>query len=94
MFHGKTKYINKKYHYIQNPVQDGVLQLQYISTDEHVADILTKFLPNKKLVYFKDNLGLVDISSLIEREIYTPHSCLHLGIKNGGLGNHLAFDIH
>ena len=49
VYHGKTKHINNKYHYIQELVQNGVLQLQYISTDEQVADILTKSLPNKKL---------------------------------------------
>ena len=68
MFHGKTKHIKNKYHYIRKLVQDGVLLLQYISTDEQVADILSKYLPNKKLVYLKDKLGLVDISSLVERE--------------------------
>ena len=67
-FHGKTKHINNKYHYIRKLVQDGVLQLQYMSTNEHVANILTKSLPNKKLVYLRDKLGLVDISSLVERE--------------------------
>ena len=67
-FHGKTKHINNKYLYIRELVQNGVLQLQYISTDHPVADILTKSLPNKKLVYLRDNLGLVDVSSLIERE--------------------------
>ena len=51
IFHWKTNHINNKYHYIRELVQNGVLQLQYISTDEQVADILTKFLPNKKLVY-------------------------------------------
>ena len=68
MFHENTKHINNKYHYIRKPVQDGLLQLQYISTDEHVVDILTKSLPNKKLVYLRDKLGLVGISSLVERE--------------------------
>ena len=33
-----------------------------------VVDILTKSLPNKELVYLTDNLGLVDVSSLVERE--------------------------
>jgi len=68
VFHGKTKHINNKYHYIQELVQNGVLQLQYISTNEQVADILTKYLLNKKLVYLRYKLGLVDVSFLIERE--------------------------
>jgi len=68
MFHGKKKHIKNKYHYIWKLVQDGVLQLWYISTYERVADILTKSLPNKKLVYLRDNIGLVDVSSLFNRE--------------------------
>jgi len=39
MFHGKTKHINNKYHYIRKLVQDGVLQLRFISTNEQVVDI-------------------------------------------------------
>lgn len=43
VFHGNTKHINNKYHYILKLVQDGVFQLQHISIDEHVVDILTKY---------------------------------------------------
>ena len=68
IFHTKSKDIYNKYCYIQKLVQDGVVQLQYISTDEQVADIFTKSLPNTKLEYLRSKLGLVDISSLVERE--------------------------
>jgi len=68
MFHGKAKHINNKYHYIRKLVKDGVLQLRFISTNEQVVNILTKSLPNMKLVYLRDKLDLVDISSLVERE--------------------------
>jgi len=68
VFHARTKHINNKYHYIRSLVQYGVIKLQYISTNELVADILTKSLPNKKLKYLRSTLGLVDISHLIKRE--------------------------
>ena len=68
LFHGKTKHINNKYHYIQKLVQDGALKLEHVRTNEQTANILTKALPNKNLVYFRDKLGLVDMSSLFERE--------------------------
>lgn len=68
VFHGKTKYINTKYHYILNLVQDGVLKLDYIPIDDKTVDILMKSLPNKKLMYFRNKLGLIDIYSLVERE--------------------------
>eukprot|EP00253_Pinus_taeda_P032260 PITA_32260 len=68
MFHAKMKDINNKYHYIRSLVQERVMELRYLPIDEQVADILTKALPNKKLEYMRSKLGLVDISSLVERE--------------------------
>eukprot|EP00253_Pinus_taeda_P020507 PITA_20507 len=40
-------------------VQKGAVKLDYISTDEQVADILTKALPRGKHVYFIDKMGVV-----------------------------------
>ena len=49
-------------------MQRGALKLQYIRTDEHIADILTKPLSASKFVYFHDKLGMVENASLAERE--------------------------
>ena len=40
-------------------VQKGAIKLQYVSTDEQVADILTKPLSRMKFDYFYYKLGLV-----------------------------------
>jgi hypothetical protein len=40
-------------------VQKGAVELRYISTDEKIADILTKPLSRVKYEYFRDNLGLM-----------------------------------
>ena len=69
VFHARMNHINNKYHYIRSLVHDGVVKLQYIPTDEHVANVLTKFLPNKKFEYFISMLILVDITYLVDREI-------------------------
>jgi hypothetical protein len=55
VFHDKSKHIDIKYHYI---VQRGVVELRYISTDEQIADILTKTLSRVKYEYFRDKLGV------------------------------------
>ena len=47
------------YHFIRDYVQRGAVMLQYISTDEQVADILTKSLGRGKFVFFRDKLGVV-----------------------------------
>jgi hypothetical protein len=59
VFHDRSKHIEIHYHYICDMVQRGALKLQYISTDEHVADMLTKPLSRIKFEYFQDKLGIV-----------------------------------
>ena len=41
VFHDKTKHIQIRYFYICDMVQKGAIKLQYVSTDEQVADVLT-----------------------------------------------------
>jgi hypothetical protein len=48
------------------------VKLQYISTDEQVADILTKPLSRIKFAYLRDKMGLVEITPLVEREEMAP----------------------
>jgi hypothetical protein len=57
VFHDRSKNIEIRYHFIRDWVQRGAVQLQYILTDEQVADILTKALSRGKHVYFRDKMG-------------------------------------
>ena len=68
VFHDRLKHIEMKYHFIRDLVQRGTLKLQYIRTDEQIADILTKPLITTKFVYFRDKLDMVENASLAERE--------------------------
>jgi hypothetical protein len=40
-------------------VQRGDIKLQYVGTNEQVADVLTKPLSHVKFEHFRDNLGVV-----------------------------------
>jgi hypothetical protein len=44
------------------------VKIEYVSTDEQVANILTKSLPRGKHVYFKDKMGVVSNTFLGKRE--------------------------
>ena len=48
-----------KYHYIRDMVQRGVVKLQYVETDEHIADVLTKPLSRVKFEYFREKLDVL-----------------------------------
>jgi hypothetical protein len=59
VLHDKSKHIEIRYHYIRDMVQRGAIKLQYVSTDEQVADVLTKPLSRVKFEDFRDKLGIV-----------------------------------
>jgi hypothetical protein len=68
VFHDRSKHIEIRYHFIRDRIQKGAVKLQYISTDEQVADILTKPLEKGKFVFFRDRLGVVQNTFLAKRE--------------------------
>ena len=59
MFHDRSKHLEIKYFYIQDVMQKGAINLQYVSTDEQVADVLTKPLSRIKFKHFREKLGVV-----------------------------------
>jgi hypothetical protein len=61
MFHDRSKHIEIKYHYIRDMVQRGAVRLQYVTTEEQVAVVLTKPLSRTKFEHFRDKLGVVPL---------------------------------
>ena len=41
VFHDRLKHIEIRYFYIRDMMQKGAIKLQYVSIEEHVADVLT-----------------------------------------------------
>ena len=58
MLHARTKHIEVHYHFVQERVLDGNIDLTYVRTDEQVADIFTKALGAEKLRRFRAMLGV------------------------------------
>ena len=42
VYHERSKHIDIRYHYIRECVTDGIAEVDNISTDRQLADILTK----------------------------------------------------
>jgi hypothetical protein len=56
--HGRTKHINVKFHAIREAEQNGDVKLQHCSSEEQLADILTKALPSAKFMELRSKLGV------------------------------------
>jgi len=52
--HNRTKHIDIRHHFIRDEIQQKKLQIEWISTKEQVADILTKPLGNILFQGFRD----------------------------------------
>lgn len=59
VFHDRSKHIEIPYHYVRDMVERNVIRLNYISTGDQIADILTKPLSRIKIEQFRDKLGMV-----------------------------------
>jgi hypothetical protein len=60
VFHSRTKHIQVRYHAIRDYVERGEIRLQYIQTDEMLADGLTKALDRVKFERMIKGLGLTN----------------------------------
>ena len=68
VFHDKLKHMEIKYHYMRDMVQRGVVKLQYVATEEHIADVLMKPLARVKFEYLREKLGVIQIEVSSKRK--------------------------
>ena len=58
LFHGRTKLISIKYHFIRELVADKVVEIVYCPTEVMIADILTKGLTQVKFERLQEMIGV------------------------------------
>ncbi|GKC76997.1 hypothetical protein Tco_1127771 [Tanacetum coccineum] len=62
VFHGRSKHIDMKYHFIRECVEREDIQVEFVSGEYQKADILTKALPKIKFLTMRQLIGLKDLS--------------------------------
>ena len=61
-FHGRTKHIGIKYHYIREQVNNKKVELKYCPTEDMIADALTKGLSRERFEKLRLMCGMSEIS--------------------------------
>nr|GEV81147.1 ribonuclease H-like domain, reverse transcriptase, RNA-dependent DNA polymerase [Tanacetum cinerariifolium] len=61
VFHGRSKHIDTKYHFIQECVEKEDLTVEHINGEQQRADILTKALPRIRFVTMRQILGVKNL---------------------------------
>ncbi|XP_074376971.1 secreted RxLR effector protein 161-like [Apium graveolens] len=64
VFHGRSKHIDIHYHFIRECVEQGLIKIKYVSTNEQRADILTKALSVAKFEKMRNLLGVKQLKSV------------------------------
>ena len=61
VMHRRSKHIAVRYHFLRDLSKDGDIELKYCSSQEQVADIMTKPLKLDTFVNLRNQLGVCDI---------------------------------
>ena len=74
-FHGKTKHINIKYHFIREQIANGTICLKYCPTEDMLADLLTKGIGPEKFERLRMSYGMCKQESM-RRSVEEVHSLI------------------
>jgi hypothetical protein len=58
VFHGRSKHIRARYHFIRQSVEDGEIHPGYVCSKEQFTDILTKALPKARFEELRAKIGM------------------------------------
>ena len=70
VFHGKSKHIETKFHFLRDQVSKGKLELVYCNTEDQVVDVFTESLKHLRVEKLRDLLGLKSAYVFIKGEVF------------------------
>jgi hypothetical protein len=56
----RSKHIDVKHHFIREVIERGDVRLGYISSEEQLADALTKTVPKQKFLECRHGMGVME----------------------------------
>ena len=61
VFHERTKHIEIDCHFIREKIQSGIISTNYVSSNNQLADVLTKSLRGPRIDFIFNKLGAYDV---------------------------------
>ena len=61
IMHSRAKHIEIKHHFIRDHIQKGTMELQFVSTEDQLADLFTKPLTKDRLISLRERLGMFPV---------------------------------
>ncbi|KAD5318058.1 hypothetical protein E3N88_18004 [Mikania micrantha] len=63
VFHGRSKHIDTRYHFIRECVEEELVKIEHVSGEKQKADILTKALSRIKFAEMRSLIGVEDLEN-------------------------------
>ena len=54
--HGRMKHVQRRHFFVRELVEDHVIRVPYVSTDDNLADFFTKCLPAARFFQLRDKI--------------------------------------
>ncbi|GJS25148.1 retrotransposon protein, putative, ty1-copia subclass [Tanacetum coccineum] len=67
--HSRSKHIDVRYHFIKEQVKNGVIELYFVWTEYHLADIFTKVLLRERFEFLINKLAMKSMSPEILKSL-------------------------
>jgi hypothetical protein len=61
VYHDRSKYIDTRFHYIRQCVEEGKIEVEHVGTGDQLADLLTKSLGRAKFQGLRERIGVTEI---------------------------------
>ncbi|GJU86051.1 hypothetical protein Tco_1293597 [Tanacetum coccineum] len=67
--HSRSKHIDIRYHFIKEQVKNRFVELYFVRTEYHLADIFTKALCQEKIEFLIEKLGMRSVTPETLKEL-------------------------
>lgn len=79
-FHNSTKHNDVQYHKIREENVRGTIRMDYVNTNNQIADILTKAFPKKRFITFIRLKGMLGLTENSNFEVATDGTPPRVGV--------------
>lgn len=62
VLHGQSKHIEVKYHFVRESADKGLIYVDFVRSEEHLGDILTKALGRVKFHEQRAKISMLDVN--------------------------------
>lgn len=69
-FRPRTKHIDLRYHYLRDKIENGLFEVDYLSTGRMAADSLTKAVTIEKFETCRNAIGIWNVACMVINLVY------------------------